>query len=232
MSRLSRLITIVVASTGTLAAQTVAPRCGGVVSTNLESEPKLAEVLGPEGADAFYPWKDCSPDRGECEKGSPVLPEQPVEVIFVRGDWTCVDVTGTGGSGGEWVQSGKLSPLVSDPEPRLAAWVGTWWPFGVKRGPGSNHLVIEKTPTNDTLRVHGNAYWYGPIVDGHPVTHFGGVDGESKPQGNYLRIQELDKGGNPVGCNVAMRLVGQYLVVADNSQCGGMNVRFWGLWRK
>jgi hypothetical protein len=225
------LIAVVVATSGTLTGQTVAPKCGFIRSAGLESEPRLAEVTSAESADAFSPWKDCSPDRGECEKGLPILTQQPVQVLFVRGDWTCVDVGGQG-SGGEWVQSSKLNPMVSDPKPPLVEWVGTWWPLKAKHERGTDRLVIEKTVVTDTLRVHGNAYWYGAIVDGHPVTHFGGVDGESKPQGNYLRIQELDKAGNPDGCKVEMRLIGQYLMVADNSQCGGMNVRFWGLYRK
>lgn len=233
MSGLSRLIPIalVVATTGTLAAQTVAPKCGFIRSTGLESEPKLAEVTGPESADAFFPWKDCSPDRGECEKGSPILSQQPVQVLFAQGDWTCVDIGGRG-FGGQWVQSSKLHAIASDPEPPFVEWVGTWWPLGVKRERGTDRLVIEKTAVIDTLKVHGNAYWYGAIVDGNPVTHFGGVDGESKPQGNYLRIGQLDKTGHPDGCKVEMRLIGEYLMVADNSQCGGMNVRFWGLYRK
>lgn len=84
----------------------------------------------------------------------------------------------------------------------------------------------------DRLKVHGKAYWYGPIVNGRPVVHFGGVDGESKPQGNYLRVEERDKSGHLSGCQVAMRLIGPYLVVLDNNRCGAMNVRFSGLWQK
>jgi hypothetical protein len=232
MSHLSRLflITIVVASTSSLGAQTIAPKCDGIGSLDLESEPNLAEVPGPDSADAFYPWKDCSPDRGECEKGHPVLPKQPVEVMFVRGDWTCVYVPDVRGLAVEWVQSARLSPLVPNPGPPLTAWLGTWWLLGANRGQGSNRLVIGKAAMADTLRVHGNAYWYGPLVNGRPVTHLGGVDGEAKPEGNHLRI--VDNPGSPASCEVAMRLIGQYLIVADNSRCGGMNVRFSGLWQK
>jgi hypothetical protein len=64
------------------------------------------------------------------------------------------------------------------------------------------------------------------------VVHFGGVHGESKPQGNYLRVEERDKSGHPSGCQVSITLIGPYLVVLDNNRCGGLNVRFSGLWQR
>src|SRR5262249_10796746 len=92
VKQLSRLMlfALVTALATSRAAQTVAPSCNGTGSTNLESEPKLAQVLGPESVEGFYPWKDCAPDRGECEKGRALSAKQPVQVILVRDAWSCV----------------------------------------------------------------------------------------------------------------------------------------------
>lgn len=206
----------------------MAPSCNGTGSTNLESEPKLAQVLGPESAEGFYPWKDCAPDRGECQKGRALSAKQPVQVILLRDAWSCLYFSRTGGAGVEWVLSGKLSPVVSNPPPPLRAWTGTWWPLRANRGPGSDRLAIALAAI-DTPKVHGQGYWYGALVNGRPVVHFDGVHGESKPQGNYLRVEERDKSGYPSGCQVAIRLIGPCLVVLDNNRCGGLNVRFSGL---
>jgi hypothetical protein len=47
----------------------------------------------------------------------------------------------------------------------------------------------------------------------------------ARPQGNELILVEED-------CRVALKLVGDFLIVSDNSQCGGANVRFNGVYRR
>jgi len=37
-------------------------------------------------------------------------------------------------------------------------------------------------------------------------------------------------GAGSDACMVDLTLVGRYLVVTDNNMCGGVNVRFWGIW--
>jgi hypothetical protein len=73
VKRLSRFIlfAMVTALATSRAAQTVASSCNGTGSTDLESEPKLAQVLGPESAEGFYPWKDVHPIAASARKAGP-----------------------------------------------------------------------------------------------------------------------------------------------------------------
>jgi hypothetical protein len=33
-------------------------------------------------------------------------------------------------------------------------------------------------------------------------------------------------------CTVNLALLGNYLLANDNNMCGGVNVRFWGVWKR
>jgi hypothetical protein len=94
-----------------------------------------------------------------------------------------------------------------------------------------DHFLISES-SSGSLLIHGNAFWYGGIVDGIRVTHFGEVDGEGRPKGNKLHIIGLDKKSDPDGCEVSLQLVDGFLKVSDNDSCGGMNVRFSGFYTR
>ncbi|MCA1633634.1 MAG: hypothetical protein LC802_07935 [Acidobacteria bacterium] len=51
------------------------------------------------------------------------------------------------------------------------------------------------------------------------------MNAKARPAGNVLTVEEDS-------CRVTLRLVGDYLVASDNSECGGMNVRFDGVYRR
>ena len=55
--------------------------------------------------------------------------------------------------------------------------------------------------------------------------HVGEVHAEAAPAGNVLALRD-----DP--CALTLRLVGHYLVAADNGECGGANVRFDGVYRR
>ncbi len=191
-----------------------------------------AEIVGRFPAQTFYPYKKgCSPDAGTCDKGSILKPGWPVEVVSRNGNWTCIWTQDSVGSGPSWVRNDQVKTLKIDSYPSRAEWRGTWWQLGGKQQHGTDRLIISETKTG-ALRLHGNAYWYGAVVDGNRVTHFGAVDGQAKPDGNQLHVIALNRQGNPAGCEVAIKMVGKYLRVADNNQCGGMNVRFSGFYAK
>ena len=75
------------------------------------------------------------------------------------------------------------------------------------------------------LRVNGQAYWFGAVVKGERVVHEGAVEGEARTNENRLHITEG-------GCEVDLSLIGNFLNVQDNRECGGMNVTFAGVWQK
>ena len=133
----------------------------------------------------------------------------PAVVYHVDGAWTCAGFQ----SGPRWVRSAELRGLTPDTTPRPAAWVGRWTlPAGagtIWRGSG------------DTLRIEGHAWWLGA----RGVSHSGSIKALAVLSRN--RVHFVDN-----MCELDLALVGEYIVAGDNERCGGMNVRFWGIWRR
>ena len=111
----------------------------------------------------------------------------------------------------------RFSAGRADPNPPLTAWLGTWVQ-------GENRITIERSNTPGKLSLDGEAYWRG----GRDNVHEGAIAGEATPQGNRLHYEE----GSAESCNIDLALIGKYLLASDNNKCGGMNVRFWGVWRR
>jgi hypothetical protein len=133
----------------------------------------------------------------------------PAIVYHVDGAWTCAGFQ----SGPRWVRSAELRSVPPDTTPRPAAWVGRWMlPAGaatIWRGSG------------DTLRIEGRAWWLGA----RGASHSGSIRALAVLSRN--RVHFLDN-----MCELDLALVGEYVVAGDNERCGGMNVRFWGIWRR
>lgn len=133
----------------------------------------------------------------------------PAIVYHVDGAWTCAGFQ----SGPRWVRSAELRSVPPDTTPRPAAWVGRWMlPAGaatIWRGSG------------DTLRIEGRAWWLGA----RGASHSGSIRALAVLSRN--RVHFLDN-----MCELDLALVGEYIVAGDNERCGGMNVRFWGIWRR
>jgi hypothetical protein len=60
--------------------------------------------------------------------------------------------------------------------------------------------------------------------------HIGELDHSAKPSLNKLKLGETDD--DEFACKVAMQLVGKFLIVSDNLNCGGANVTFSGVYLK
>ena len=59
--------------------------------------------------------------------------------------------------------------------------------------------------------------------------HVGEIDGRYAPENGMIKYSD---GDDEYDCKMTMRLVGRYLVVADNLKCGGVNVTFSGVYTK
>lgn len=148
----------------------------------------------------------------------------PVGVGKQDGDWTCVSHYG---SGYGWMLSSRLRAITPDLHPPVSAWTGTWTPLGVKKQPRDaiTKLVISPGAAPESLKVQGEAYWFGAVVHGERVMHDGAVEGEGRAHENRLHVAEG-------GCEVNLALIGGFLNAQDNRECGGMNVTFTGVWEK
>lgn len=98
-------------------------------------------------------------------------------------------------------------------------WVGEWKyaTSTIKFAPG-----ISK----DQLMVTGDSYWKGM---GDNI-HIGELQGKASHNEGVLKYSD---GDSEYDCGATMQLaIEKYLIVADNGNCGGMNVSFSGIYRK
>lgn len=183
---------------------------------DVPADAPFALVTGPKAADL---WNSYTPSMK-----FPVPAGQPVAVGKREGDWTCVTHYG---SGFGWMLSNRLQAVQPDLHPSAAAWAGTWTPLGIKKQPrdATTRLTISTGAAAGSLKVDGQAYWFGAVVDGERVMHEGAVEGEAPPNENRLHITDSS-------CEVTLSLIGGFLNVQDNRECGGMNVTFSGVWQK
>jgi hypothetical protein len=159
-----------------------------------------------------------SPDS-ECG-GAPCFARGGVSGVEVRraGSSVCVGVP----------QKGKLATIfgwipvsrwhATDDSPRPAArWVGVW--------------------QNETAKITVQAMGDGKLnIKGHAVRDLGPDGGNVEIYGDFSIAGRLEHGvvtsnDDSDPCKVSVRLVGDYLVAADNDACGGTGVTFAGMYR-
>ena len=112
-----------------------------------------------------------------------------------------------------WIPESGIK--LKNSQPPKETWAGDW------NDRGHNWLYVAPIPDTDKLRVNGHARWYGD----NDVIHFGRVNGDIAPGVAHLTVTEGL-------CTVYAQLVGHYLIAYDNTRCGGVNVRFDGVYQK
>jgi hypothetical protein len=171
---------------------------------------QLAEVSEPNAMQL----ETCGTPRG-C-LSVPVAQGTPVQVYRQHGAWTCGYVSGNNGSGPAWILNTALRIHPYNENPPLAAWVGVW------KG-GEDHVRIRLGTKPGTLLLAGTAVWHGNYS-----THTGDATGSAVPVGNRLHFVEA----GPDSCTIDLVLLDTYILAEDNNACGGMNVRFQGIWKR
>jgi len=163
--------------------------------------------------------KDSCPseDPSKCDVDKTLAAGTPVAVSKPFGDFLCVFDPSDQSAG--WVPS----RLVRFPEPqaiKTADWAGVW-------SDGNNRIEIKQAA--DGLQVIGNAQWFGAVLDdGEQVVHVGDLDFTAKAEKDRLVLRAPDE----YDCAAELIHLGRFLVVRDNSYCGGANVRFNGVYMK
>ena len=176
------------------------------------TNPNLAEVSTARSTKGYY---GCS-SGNDC-LATTLAPGDPVLVYRVEGEWTCGYLSQHNGAGPGWIRSKDIRPVNFDPAPPLNAWLGTW-------ANGKDRIRIQPSKSSGKLDLEGEATWHGH----GDVVHTGDFAGEAAPAGNQLHF--VEEGAD--SCTVDLTLIGNYLVANDNAMCGGMNVRFWGIWKR
>jgi hypothetical protein len=152
-----------------------------------------------------------------------VIPGDEVIVGAPLGSQVCIALPNKVGDSAGWVDARQIAPEPPPPAPR-DAWLGHWRTFGGD--------TIDLKPKGSGLAVSGSACW--PSCDTPPSQlrygpNVGDLDGEGAPADGRL---SLGADGDDTDCKADLWLVGAWLVVFDNGNCGGMNVRFEGVYQR
>jgi hypothetical protein len=180
---------------------------------------RTARVNGRKGSRVHFSGDEegCPGASAKCRQKAYLVAGNEVLTSRAFGDWVCAWYQPARGSETVgWLPADRLAVAGPPARPTLAAWLGAW-------GFYENSLRLSRGRGAGALRVEGGASWVGANPGN---VHVGEVSGEAAPAGNVLTVGAEDD------CRLTLRLVGAYLVAADNRQCGGLNVTFDGVYRR
>ena len=155
--------------------------------------------------------KGCPQAGAKCALGGDAAkPGTEVLINAALPGFSCAYVPSRDGDGG-WISNADIAVEQPQPSasPPISAWLGKW-----KYG----DTEIDVARKGSQLALSGSA----TSADGNE----GDIDSKVTPRANELHITDN------APCEVWMTLVGSYLVVKDNQQCGGMNVSFTGVYTR
>ena len=162
--------------------------------------------------------EDC-PEAASCRRKAYLVPGNEVIVNRVRSGFTCAwysPIQGNPTVG--WLRVSDLSisdsPKINGTKPWLGEWVFE-----------ENGIEFTDNKLAGFLNVTGNATWKG-LGDN---VHVGEIDGRYEPVNGTINYSD---GDDEYDCKIKMRLLGGYLIVADNLKCGGVNVTFSGVYTR
>lgn len=222
--RVLSLIIAVVLFAGFVAAQmpgNPANWCREGFFTRDSTEFSIGVVKGAKTIRSYF-YGD---DRDECPRGANCRQKAFVvggdEVIVNRSydGFSCAWYTPKMGRPTVgWILTSDLSVRDLLPAVSSKAWLGEW-----TYGDNGIEFTENKLPGN--LNVTGNATWIG-LNDN---VHVGEIDGRYEPKNGVINYSD---GDDEFDCKMTMRLLGNYLIVADNLKCGGVNVTFSGIYTR
>ncbi len=182
----------------------------------------LATVKGKKGERVFFyddDEKNC-PNGKNCRRKSYLIPNDEVIVSRKFAGFACAWYQPKKGAETVgWIPLEKLEFTEMVQSGGKEAWTGTWNYY-------DNEIKIAATEKPDVYKITGNAFWKG-LGDN---IHIGELDDEAKFVDDKLKYGEED--ADEYACKVTLQLVDKFLIVADNLNCGGVNVSFSGVYKK
>jgi hypothetical protein len=172
---------------------------------------------GPAERVHFYSDEDDCPKEqtAKCVARAYLVNGDQVIVSRVYGSWRCSWYQPAKGSETVgWIPAANLQLNHEPSETDLESWIGTWKYY-------DDTIVIKHKAGSRALDVNGDAIWHGLNNN----VHTGETSGSASPQGNRLEITDDI-------CKVRLIMVGGRIVASDNSDCGGANVRFDGVYTR
>jgi hypothetical protein len=205
---------VMVAPPSAFSAETAGPDapCNQLLPS--DSDLRLGQVIGSGRIGLLSDGPNCPGPAAACRSGFSAAPGATLLLGKGRPPYVCAFEARTGMMG--WVADQRLAARPVDPTPPLAAWIGTWRLY-------DNRIVLKQA--GESVEADGDAYWPGKNI--MPANE-GSFAGTARPSGNRLHFG----GDDQQGCQVDMTLAGPFLVVADNTGCGGHNVSFTGIFTR
>ena len=183
----------------------------------------LAVVTGAGPAPFVKDDAGCPAPADRCRSRAYVVAGDRVITAARSGDYVCAYFPNAGGGSAGYLPAARLSARAVDPAPALRAWVGRW-----KDGDDEIDLTIK----GRGLAVDGSACWPScnpPLSERPGGPNIGELSGSATPVGNRVIFST---GSGEFDCTAKLDLVGDALIVSDNENCGGHNVRFDGVYRR
>lgn len=182
----------------------------------------IGTVKGGRTSKAYFygDEKDECPGSSACRKKAFVVGGDELLINRTYDGYSCAWFTPRSGRPTiGWIKNSDLAVMPKISDVTLTSWLGEW-KFD------DNSIEFSGNKLAGYLNVTGNASWVGANPGN---VHVGELDGRYKPQNGWI---EYSDGDDEYDCKVTMRLLGKYLVVADNLKCGGVNVTFSGVYTK
>ncbi|HAT1682450.1 TPA: hypothetical protein I8Y21_006447 [Klebsiella oxytoca] len=192
---------------------------------------KPARIVAGEG-EKVHAREDSvgCPEDDRCLRKGYLINGDKVLVTPAVDGWVCTYYFGKKSDYTGWIPESRIQMLPYSGHPEIKRWTGRWRPISIYRGNKAADFINITRTVRNRLQVDGYTYWDGGKNSyGETVIHYGGVSASGKPKGNNLTVKEGDEES---ACTVRLRLINNLLVVNDNSQCGGMNVRFQSIYQK
>lgn len=177
----------------------------------------------------------CPNASAACRDKAYLVPGDEVVVLSSGSEFVCAVYANRKGQVTDgWLPRSAVTTIATKPEIRLSDWIGTW-----KSGP-EQEVVIEVDAPSDRLKIHGDASWGAsdPKRVEIGAVNVGRIEGDVKADGAMASFGMGENGTVPFDkaddsdCKVQMMRLGPYLLVKDNSMCGGMNVSFTGVYSR
>jgi hypothetical protein len=165
----------------------------------------------------FNDWDGCPQKGATCQTKAYVVPGDRLLIGKTHGEWSCAWYQGKSRETVGWVRNNDLVTQAQAPV-QTAGWLGTW--KQVYKGPG--RIVVSHV--GDTLQVDGQTRWIGQNTE-----NFGELLGQLAISGRHGHLGPAI-GKETYECGADMTRIGEFLIVHDNGRCGGLNVRFDGLY--
>lgn len=181
---------------------------------------KLGTVKAKKGEKVYFYTdgrEDC-PSGKNCRQKSYVIANDEVIVSRTFGNYSCAWFQPKKGyETVGWILTDKLefTPLLQG----IDAYVGKWSFY-------DNEIEITKTENQSVFNISGMAFWKGAGAN----VHTGELEGVAKWNESKLLFNDEDK--DEYACKATLDLLGSYLIVSDNLNCGGANVTFAGVYTK